>query len=51
MDCIRMDENAEKAVIRYPEECMLCGWCVVVCPQDAVYVSPHKSSPLIVSWG
>ncbi len=51
MDVIRMDKKSKKAVIQYPEDCMLCGWCVVDCPQNAIYVSPHKSSPLIVSWG
>ncbi len=51
MDVIRMDKKNKKAVIQYPEDCMLCGWCVVDCPQNAIYVSPYKSSPLIVSWG
>lgn len=51
VDCIRMDEAGEKAVIRYPEDCMLCGWCVVICPEGAVYVSPHKTAPLTLSWG
>jgi len=51
MDVIRMDKESKKAVIQYPEECMLCGWCVVDCPEKAIYVSPDKYSPLIVSWG
>jgi len=51
MDVIRMDEEGKKAIIRYPEDCMLCGWCVVDCPEEAVYISPEKRSPLIVSWG
>ena len=50
MDVIRMDEEGKKAIIRYPEDCMLCGWCVVDCLEEAVYISPEKSSPLIVSW-
>ena len=51
MDVIRMDEEGKKAIIRYPEDCMLCEFCVLDCPEDAIYVSPEKSSSLIVSWG
>ncbi len=51
VDVIRMDKESKKAVIQYPEDCMLCGWCVLDCPENAIYVSPVKSSPLMVSWG
>ncbi len=51
MDVIRMDEAINKAVIRYPEDCMLCDWCELDCPEKAIYVSPLKSAPLILSWG
>jgi len=51
MDVLRMDEEAKKAVIQYPEDCMLCEFCVLDCPENAISVSPGKSSPLIVSWG
>lgn len=51
MDVFRMDEKNNKAVIKYPEDCMLCEFCVLDCPEDAITVSPEKSSPLIVSWG
>lgn len=51
LDVIRMDEETGKAVVRYPQECMLCGWCAVDCPEDAITLSPHKCAPLIVSWG
>jgi len=51
MDVIRMDEAINKAVIRYPEDCMLCDWCELDCPENAIYVSPVKSAPLILSWG
>ena len=51
MDVIRMDEEGKKAVIKYPEDCMLCEFCVEDCPENAIYISPEKSSPLIVSWG
>ena len=51
MDVIRMDVKRKKAVIQYPEDCMLCGWCFTDCPQDAVYVSLAKASPPITCWG
>ena len=49
MDVIRMDD--EKAVIRYPEDCMLCEFCALDCPVQAIIISPQKSAPLLVSWG
>lgn len=27
VDVIRLDNKSKKAVIRYVEDCMLCGWC------------------------
>jgi NAD-dependent dihydropyrimidine dehydrogenase PreA subunit len=51
VDVIRMDTETEKAIIRYPEDCMSCALCEWDCPQDAIYISPVKTSPLIVSWG
>ncbi len=51
VDVLRMDEASGKAVIKYPEDCMLCDWCELDCPQNAIYVSPLKSAPLILSWG
>jgi len=51
VDVIRMDRESKKAVIQYPEDCMLCGFCAQDCPQNAIYISPTKNSPFIVSWG
>jgi len=50
MDVIRMDQENKKATIKYPEECMCCGFCELDCPENAIYVSPEKHSPLMVSW-
>lgn len=50
-DVIRMDESSSKAIIRYPEDCMLCELCSEKCPVNAIYVSPEKKSPLLLSWG
>ena len=51
MDVIRMDEKNKKAVIKYPEDCMLCLYCERDCLEHAIYVSPEKVSPILLSWG
>ena len=51
VDVIRMGEKGKQAIIEYPEDCMSCGWCELDCPENAIYVSPVKSAPLILSWG
>jgi NAD-dependent dihydropyrimidine dehydrogenase PreA subunit len=51
-DVIKMDKNDKKAVIRYPEDCVVCCWCFVECPEAAVFISVVvKTSPLFTSWG
>ena len=49
-DVIRMDERSKKAIIVYPEDCMLCLICELDCPQHAIYVSPSKNMPAAVAW-
>jgi NAD-dependent dihydropyrimidine dehydrogenase PreA subunit len=51
MDVIRMDEESKKAVIAYPEDCMLCEWCRLDCPVDAIYISPATVAPALTPWG
>jgi ferredoxin len=51
VDVIRMDEDAEKAVIAYPQDCMLCELCTVFCPTDAIELSVEKGLDVILSWG
>jgi NAD-dependent dihydropyrimidine dehydrogenase PreA subunit len=51
MDVIRMDTVNEKAVIKYPEECMVCLFCERDCPEEAIYVSPEKTVPILLSFG
>ena len=51
VDVLRFDKVNMKAVVQYPEECMLCGWCRVCCLQNAVIFTLEKKSPLLVSWG
>ncbi len=50
VDVIRMDLDAKKAVIQYPEDCMVCGYCELDCPEGAISLSPEKYAPLMVSW-
>jgi NAD-dependent dihydropyrimidine dehydrogenase PreA subunit len=51
-DVIRMDRESKKAVIRYPEDRVVCCWWIAECPQDAVFISPVvKTSPPFTSWG
>ena len=50
MDVIRMDKEARKAVIKYVEDCICCGYCELDCPEKAIFVSPEKFAPLTVSW-
>jgi len=50
MDVIRMDEKSKKAAIRYSEDCMVCGYCELDCPENAIYVSPARYAPVMVSW-
>jgi len=42
MDVIRMDEEGKKAIIKYPEDCMLCGWCEEDCPENAISIITGK---------
>lgn len=51
MDVFRMEKRSKKAVIKYPEDCMLCELCVFDCPVNAIWLSPVTTSPLITSWG
>ena len=50
LDVIRMDEASNKAVIRYLDECNCCDYCELDCPENAIYVSPERHSPLTVGW-
>ena len=51
MDVIRMDENGKKAIIEYPDDCMICHFCEYDCPSKAIYVSPEKKELPFLAWG
>ncbi|GAJ11112.1 unnamed protein product, partial [marine sediment metagenome] len=40
-----------RAIIKYVEDCMLCDYCEIDCPENAIYVSPAKYMPVALSWG
>lgn len=50
-DVIRMDKVSKKAVAKYPEDCVLCAWCIAGCPVNAVVFTPGRKSPIFTSWG
>jgi NAD-dependent dihydropyrimidine dehydrogenase PreA subunit len=50
-DVFRIDERTEKAVIRYPEECMTCFECENQCPVNAIEVDPYRvPAPLTIRY-
>ena len=51
MDVIRLDKESNKAVIRYPGDCIVCGFCQTDCPRQAITVSPVKAPPALTVWG
>jgi NAD-dependent dihydropyrimidine dehydrogenase PreA subunit len=40
IDVIRWDEDNDKPVIAYPEDCVECGFCEVSCKEQALTVNP-----------
>jgi NAD-dependent dihydropyrimidine dehydrogenase PreA subunit len=51
MDVIEIDDKSKTAIIKYPDDCVLCEWCRLDCPQNAIYISPDKPSHELTSWG
>lgn len=51
-DVIKMDKGSRKAFMRYPEDCVICCWCFVECPEEAVFISLEvKMASVFTSWG
>jgi NAD-dependent dihydropyrimidine dehydrogenase PreA subunit len=50
VDVIRMDPETKKAVIKYKEDCMVCGYCELDCPEGAITLTPEKFAPLPLAW-
>lgn len=49
-DVIRMGPDG-KPFIKYVEDCQVCMYCEEDCPQQAIFVSPVKMNPILLSWG
>lgn len=43
-DVLRMDEGINKAVIRYPDDCVACWSCELFCPVSCIVVSEPQPS-------
>ena len=45
IDVIRWDDERDRPVIAYPEDCVDCNYCEISCPDDAIKVSVDTSRP------
>jgi NAD-dependent dihydropyrimidine dehydrogenase PreA subunit len=45
VDVIRWNEEKQRPVIAYPEDCVDCNYCEIVCTTDSIKVSPDYSKP------
>lgn len=49
-DVLRMGADG-KPVIKFVEDCIVCLYCEEDCPVGAIFVSPVKTAPILLSWG
>jgi len=40
LDVIRWDDNEEKPIFAYPEDCVWCFACELACPEQCIEVIP-----------
>ena len=50
-DVFVMEKETRKAVVRYPEACQLCLWCISLCNQGAILLTETKADPIFTCWG
>ena len=50
LDVIRWNDEEEKPIAAYPEDCVWCLACEVACPVNAIEVVPVIPCPLRVSY-
>ena len=50
-DVIRMDEQTDKPIIKYLDDCSACLVCQMDCPQNAICASSKTRVIPITSWG
>jgi NAD-dependent dihydropyrimidine dehydrogenase PreA subunit len=49
-DVIRWDEDDEKPIVAYPEDCVWCLACELACTEQCIDVIPNIPSPLRSSY-
>jgi NAD-dependent dihydropyrimidine dehydrogenase PreA subunit len=45
VDVIRWDDQRKKPIIAYPEDCVDCNYCEIVCTTASIKVSPDWAKP------
>ena len=44
IDVIKWDAANKRPIIKYPEECVQCGFCEMNCPKRAIKMEPEYES-------
>ena len=50
VDVIRWDEDNEKPIVAYPEDCVWCLACELACTEQCIDVIPNIPAPLRSSY-
>jgi NAD-dependent dihydropyrimidine dehydrogenase PreA subunit len=45
VDVMRWDNETNRPVVQYPEECATCNWCELSCSTGAIQVIPDNPAP------
>lgn len=49
-DVLRLDDETNLCVVKYPDDCQLCNLCVYYCEFDALELTGDKNGKLVLSW-
>ena len=49
VDVIRWDDNEEKPIVAYPEDCAWCLSCEILCPVQCIEVIPPIPGRLVAA--
>lgn len=50
VDVFRMDKEARKALVVYPQDCGCCIACYYDCPTGAIVITPEQNFESSRSW-
>jgi NAD-dependent dihydropyrimidine dehydrogenase PreA subunit len=50
MNVIVLNEEGNKAEIKYLRDCQSCFLCEVECPVSAIFVTPHRERRIPLPW-